>query len=300
MTTEIPSPVPSLARAWLMASRPATLPAAVVPVLVGTAVAVSRGHFHLLAFVAALLAAILIQIGTNLANDYFDFRKGADTSERLGPVRVTQSGLIPPETVRAGTLVIFGLAALVGLYLVTVGGLPILVVGVLSLISGVLYTGGPWPLAYNGLGDLFVFIFFGLVAVLGTEYLHAGSISTAGIIASLPVAMLVTAIIVVNNLRDIDTDRKAGKRTLAVRIGRPATRIEYHLLVAGSYLLLPLALLAGTLPAWSLLPWLTVPLALRLTRAVSTVEGRSLNSALAGTGRLHLLFGLLFAASLLP
>src|SRR5205085_2097069 len=167
---------------------------------------------------------------------YFDYQKGTDTEARLGPIRVTQSGLLPPETVRRATILTFGLAALVGLYLVAIGGWPILVAGLLSIAAGVLYTGGPWPFGYYGLGDLFVFIFFGLVAVLGTAYLHAGAVSGEALAAAIPVGFLVTAIIVVNNLRDIDTDRATGKRTLAVRIGRRATRLEYLLLVVGAYL----------------------------------------------------------------
>jgi 1,4-dihydroxy-2-naphthoate polyprenyltransferase len=298
MTIQAPSARPSRARAWLMAARPPTLPAAVVPVLVGTA-AVARLGFLPLAFGAALLAAVLIQIGTNFANDYFDFRKGADTAERLGPVRVTQSGLIAPTTVRSAMVLVFGLAALVGLYLIFVGGWPILVVGLLSIAAGVLYTGGPYPLAYHGLGDLFVFIFFGLVAVCGTAYLHTSAVPSVAWFAALPVALIVTAIIVVNNLRDIDTDRLARKHTLAVLIGRRATRFEYLLLVAGAYLLLPLGPLLGLANAWALLPLLTLPLAVALIRTVFTVEGRPLNRALAGTGRLHLLFGVLLTLGLL-
>lgn len=298
MATQAPSARPSTAKIWLMAARPPTLPAAVVPVLVGSA-AVAGMAFRPLPFVAALLAAVLIQIGTNFANDYFDFHKGADTAERLGPVRVTQSGLLPPSTVRAAMIVVFGLAALIGLYLVLVGGWPILAIGLLSIAAGVLYTGGPYPLAYHGLGDLFVFIFFGLVAVCGTAYLHTGTIPPAAWFAALPVAMIVTAIIVVNNLRDIDTDRLAGKHTLAVLLGRRATRAEYLALVALAYLLLPLGVLLGLMSAWALLPLLTLPLAVQMVRTVLAEQGRPLNRALAGTGRLHLLFGALFALGLL-
>jgi len=290
---------PGALRAWMMASRPPTLPAAIVPVLIGTAVALAQGAFRPWPFTAALFAAILIQIGTNFANDYFDFRKGADTPDRLGPVRVTQSGLIAPETVRNAMIIVFALAALLGLYLVFVGGLPILIIGLLSIAAGVLYTGGPFPLAYNGLGDLFVFIFFGLVAVIGTAYLHTDTVSALAIWASLPVAMLVTAIIVVNNLRDIDTDRVARKRTLAVLLGRRMTRSEYVILLLGAYAVLPIGWLIGIWSVWTWLPWLTLPLALPLMSIVLTETGRPLNRALAGTGRLHLLFGILFAASLL-
>jgi 1,4-dihydroxy-2-naphthoate octaprenyltransferase len=297
MTSQSTPVRPSRAQAWLMAARPPTLPAAVAPVLVGSA-AVARLGFQPLAFVAAMLAAVLIQIGTNLANDYFDFHKGADTAERLGPVRVTQSGLIPPETVRSAMVLVFGLAALVGLYLVFVGGWPILLIGLFSIAAGVLYTGGPYPLAYHGLGDLFVLIFFGLVAVCGTAYLHVGAVPPIAWFAALPVALIVTAIIVVNNLRDIDTDRLANKRTLAVLLGRRATRIEYLLLVAGAYLLLPFGPLLSLAGAWVLLPWLTLPLAVSLVRTVFREQGRPLNRALGGTGRLHLLFGALLAIGL--
>ena len=298
MATNAPLARPSTAKIWLMAARPPTLPAAVVPVLVGSA-AVAGMAFRPLPFVAALLAAVLIQIGTNFANDYFDFHKGADTAERLGPVRVTQSGLIAPDTVRNAMIGVFGLAALVGLYLVIVGGWPILVIGILSIAAGVLYTGGPFPLAYNGLGDLFVFIFFGLVAVCGTAYLHVGAVTGAAAFAALPVALIVTAIIVVNNLRDINTDRAARKHTLAVLLGPAATRAEYLLLVAGAYLLLPLGVLLGLAGRWSLLPLLTLPLAVPLARTVFAEQGRPLNRALAGTGRLHMIFGALLALGLL-
>jgi 1,4-dihydroxy-2-naphthoate octaprenyltransferase len=289
---------PGPLQTWVLAARVPTLPAAVVPVLVGTAAAWAEGQFRPLPFLAALVAALLIQIGTNLANDYFDFRKGADTADRLGPVRVTQSGLASPETVRNATILTFGLAALIGIYLTVVGGLPILVVGVLSIAAGVLYTGGPWPLAYHGLGDLTVFIFFGLVAVIGTAYLHAGSVSQLAAIAALPVAMLVTAILVVNNLRDIATDRVAGKRTLAVRLGQRGTRIEYLLLVGAAYLVPVIAWLAFGAPLSFLLPLLTLPLAIKLLRVVFTQEGRPLNAALAGTGRLHLVFGVLWGVGI--
>ena len=289
---------PGPIRTWILAARVPTLPAAIVPVLVGTATAWNAGAFRPGPFFAALVASLLIQVGTNLANDYFDFRKGADTSDRLGPVRVTQSGLVPPATVRWAAILTFGLAALIGVYLMTVGGLPILVIGLLSIAAGVLYTGGPWPLAYHGLGDLTVFLFFGLVAVVGTTYLHAGSASPAALVHALPVAALVTAILVVNNLRDIATDRIAGKRTLAVRLGPRGTRAEYLLLIAVAYLVPAGSWLATGSPGWFWLPWLTLPLAAKLIRTVVTQEGRPLNGALAGTGRLHLAFGILWAVSI--
>jgi 1,4-dihydroxy-2-naphthoate octaprenyltransferase len=286
---------PGPIRIWVLAARIPTLPAAVVPVLVGSAVAWAAGQFRPLPFVAAMVASLLIQVGTNLANDYFDFRKGADTAERLGPVRVTQSGLVRPQTVRTATIVTFGLAALIGIYLSVVGGLPILVVGLLSIAAGVLYTGGPYPLAYHGLGDLTVFIFFGLVAVIGTAYLHTGEVTTFAIVSALPVAALVTAILVVNNLRDIATDRAAKKRTLAVRLGPGGTRAEYLLLLSIAYLVPLASWLLLDIPRGFWLPWLTLPLAIHLMRVVLRHEGRPLNAALAGTGRLHLAFGILWA-----
>lgn len=299
MTTTAPLAI-SRARAWLLAARPATLPAAVAPVLVGTAVAIRASHLRALPFLAALIAAVLIQVGTNFANDLFDFHKGADTAARLGPTRVTQSGLISSRHVAWAMALTFGAAVLVGLYLVAVGGLPILLIGLASIASGLLYTGGPWPLGYHGLGDLFVFVFFGLVAVTGTYYVQAGSVSGAALVAAIPVGLLVTAILIVNNVRDIETDRVAGKRTLAVRLGRQATRVQYALFVTAAYVVPPLMFLAHA-ASWAFwLPWLTAPIAVRLIRTVATREdGPALNGALKGTGRLHMLFGLLFALSLL-
>jgi len=299
MTLSSPPRQVSMLRAWVLAARPPTLPAAVVPVLVGTASAARQGTFHLLPALVALLGALLIQIGTNLANDYFDFQHGADTAERLGPVRVTQSGLLAPSTVLGATIGVFAAAAICGLYLTSVAGLPILLIGILSILAGVLYTGGPWPLAYHGLGDLFVFIFFGLIAVMGSIYVQRQAIATGDAIVALPVALLVTAILVVNNLRDIDTDRRARKYTLAVLLGRRFARIEYATCLIGAYLLLPGSWLARLLPLGALLPILTLPLAVLLLRAAAAGEGRSLNATLAGTGRLHMLFGLLLALGLL-
>lgn len=286
-------------RAWAMAARPPTLPAAIVPVLVGTAVAAAVGSFRLLPFLAALIASTLIQVGTNFANDYFDFVKGADTHERIGPTRVTQSGLLQPAQVRNAMILTFGLAALFGLYLIFVGGWPILLVGVLSIAAGVLYTGGPWPLGYHGLGDVFVFVFFGLVAVCGTTYVQAGYVPLLAWLAALPVAGLVTAILVVNNLRDVRTDRAAGKHTLAVIFGPAFARAEYALLLVGAYALLPVIWLVGGASAWALLPLVSLPLALPLLRTVLREDGAPLNRALKGTGQLELVFGALLAIGLL-
>jgi len=286
---------------WIKAARVPTLPAAVVPVLVGTALAIGGHHFRPGVFAATLVASLLIQIGTNYANDYFDFRKGADTPDRLGPLRITSAGLVAPERVVTGAITCFALAGGIGVYLITVGGWPILVIGVASILAGVAYTGGPFPFGYYGLGDVICFFFFGMVAVMGTYYLEAGGVTSFCWLAAIPVACLVTAILVVNNLRDIDTDRAAGKMTLAARMGRPGTRIEFMALLLVAYAS-PFALAIAGATTWWLfwLPLTTVPLALPLMRAVGTrVDGPSLNLALKGAGRLHLVFGFLLAFSLL-
>ena len=299
MTIKVAPTAPGPFKTWLMAIRVPTLPAAVVPVLVGSATALADRQFNALAFVAALLASLLIQIGTNLANDYFDHQKGADTAERLGPTRVTQSGLVPPATVRNAMLLCFGCAALCGAVLIYIGGWPILLVGLLSIASGILYTGGPFPLGYNGLGDVFTFIFFGVVAVLGTDYLHTGAFRWVALLASLPVALLVTAIIVVNNLRDVPTDRKAGKHTLAVIFGERFARLEYDVLVVGAFLCLPVVWLGGGASPFTLLAWLSVPLALPMLKLIGNEQGQALNAGLRGTARLHMVFGALLALGLL-
>jgi 1,4-dihydroxy-2-naphthoate octaprenyltransferase len=289
----------SQGQAWVMAVRPKTLPAAIAPVLVGTALAWTDGVFAPLPALAALLAALLIQMGTNLANDYYDHMLGADVAGRKGPTRVAQSGLIPLARLRKGIVVTFGLAALVGIYLVWVGGWPILVIGIASLVSAIAYTGGPFPIGYHGLGDLFVFLFFGLAAVCGTYFVQALGLSPIVVLAAVPVGALTTAILVVNNLRDFDTDRQTGKRTLAVLIGPKVTRLEYLLLLAAAYAVPALAWLVGWATAWVLLPWLTLPLAVRLVRMVfQTAEGTALNKTLAGTANLDLLFGILFAVGI--
>lgn len=283
-----------------MAARPATLPASIAPVLVGTAAGVHEGAFSLLPFFSALIAAVLIQIGANLANDLFDFEKGADTSERLGPPRVTQQGLASPQQVRLAMILSFSAAMAIGLYLIAIGGWPILVIGVLCIAAGIAYTGGPWPLGYHGLGDLFVFLFFGLVAVIGSTYLQTGTLSLTAFAAALPVGCTVTAILVVNNLRDIETDRQAGKSTLAVRLGAPFTRAQYALLLLLPYVLVTGFVVGGVFPQTCWLVWLTLPLAVSLIRTVlGGTEGRALNAVLKGTGQLHLFFGIALAGALL-
>jgi 1,4-dihydroxy-2-naphthoate polyprenyltransferase len=288
---------------WLLAARPATLPAAIVPVVVGTAGGTAPFGSRAIiggSFLLALLTALLIQIGTNFANDVFDFRRGADTTERLGPLRVTQAGLLSPRQVLVATYLTFGLAALIGLYLVVFagGGAFILAIGGLSILAGLAYTGGPWPIGYHALGDVCVFIFFGLLAVVGSAYLQVPLVMSLDLWAAIPVGCLVTAILVVNNLRDIQTDRSVGKRTLAVVLGKRNTRLEYAVLVVVAYLTPLLLWLQGHLGAFFWLPWLSAPLAIWLVRYVSRTEGRPLNLALKRTGQLHLAFGLLFALAL--
>ena len=285
--------------AWLLAIRPKTLPAAVAPVAVGTAMAYSDNFFAALPACAALMGSLLLQIGVNLANDYFDFKKGIDDVKRLGPVRVTQSGLISPEKVKAGMLVTFFLAALTGIYLIMVGGLPILTVGIASILSALAYSGGPYPLASHGLGDLFVFIFFGLVAVCGTYYVQALTLTPLVVLASVPVGLLITAILVVNNLRDIQTDRKVGKRTLAVILGVTGSRIEYVLLLANSYLILLSLWLTGPFSPWIFLPLLSLFPAVKTSRMILNESGPILNEALAGTARTALVFSLLLSIGII-
>jgi 1,4-dihydroxy-2-naphthoate octaprenyltransferase len=293
-------PETPLWRAWLVAVRPKTLPAAVSPVVVGSALAVADEVFAPLPALAALLGALLIQIGTNLANDYFDHVKGTDVAGRKGPTRVAQSGLISLPHLRIGIGVTFLLATLVGLYLVVVGGWPILVIGVASLVAALAYTGGPFPIGYHGLGDLFVIVFFGLVAVCGTYYVQALSITGAVLLAAVPVGALTVAILVVNNLRDLDMDRQTGKRTLAVMVGPRATRFEYAALLAVAFAVPVVFWFRAWSSAWVLLPGLTLPLAVRLVRTIyETTDGPPLNKALAGTANLDLVFSSLFALGLL-
>ena len=284
-----------------MAARPRTLPAAVAPVLVGTAAAVEASdEFRLGAFLAALVGSIFIQIGTNLANDYSDAKRGADTVDRLGPVRVTAAGLVTPRRVLTATWVAFAVAVACGVYLAVVAGPVILAVGAVSILAGVLYTGGPRPYGYAGLGEAFVFLFFGLVAVNGSYFVQLERLDWLPFALSIPVGMLSTAILVVNNLRDTETDRRVGKRTLAVRLGRDRTRGLFTALVAGAYLVLAIGLLAADGPAWALLALLSAPRAAGPLRAVRTrMDGPSLNAALAGTGMVLGAFSVLLSAGLL-
>jgi 1,4-dihydroxy-2-naphthoate octaprenyltransferase len=287
-------------RIWLMAARPRTLPAAIAPVLVGTALA-GFGHvFHPLRFLAALLGAVFIQVGTNLSNDYSDARRGADAEDRLGPVRVTAGGLVPPKQVLIATYVSFGLAVLAGVYLIVVAGWLLLVIGAASILAGVLYTGGPRPYGYEGLGELFVFLFFGVVAVAGSFFVQVKHLDWEAFALSVPVGLLAAAILVVNNIRDIDSDRRASKRTLAVKLGRPRTRLLFAGVVYLAFLLAPVTWIFGPVKPWVMLTWLALPLAAAVVRIVRTrTDGPSLNGALARSGMLQLAFCVLLSVGLL-
>jgi 1,4-dihydroxy-2-naphthoate octaprenyltransferase len=281
--------------AWILAVRPRTLVCSLVPVLVGAAAAGTS--IAVLPALAALLGALLIQIGTNFANDVFDAEKGADREDRLGPARTVASGLITPAAMRRAIILTFGLAALVGSYLASVGGLPIVLIGVASVVSGLAYTGGPYPLGYHGLGDLFVLVFFGPVAVCGTSLVASGAVPVEAALASIPVGALATTILVVNNVRDRDTDVVAGKRTLAVRFGRRTAEREDLALLAVSYAA-PVLLVALTGSPFLLLPLLSLPLAIRHHRELCQREGRALNPTLGGAAILLTVHGLLLAIGL--
>ncbi len=285
-----------------MAARPRTLPAAIAPVLVGTAAAVEwAGRLPRVgAFLAALVGSIFIQIGTNLANDYSDAKRGADTVDRLGPVRVTSAGLVTPQRVLVATWVAFGVAIACGIYLTAVAGIVILLIGAVSIAAGVLYTGGPRPYGYAGLGEVFVFLFFGLVAVNGSYYVQIEQLDALPLGLSIAIGFLATAILVVNNVRDIETDRRAGKNTLAVRMGRHNAVILYRLLVLGAYVVLPIALIAGNASQLPLIAFASLPMALKPLRTMSNrTDGPALNAALAGTGALLGAFSLLVSLGLI-
>ena len=286
--------------AWMLATRPRTLPAAVAPVVLGSAVAVADKSFVWLPAVAALIVALLLQIGVNLANDYFDYLKGIDTQDRLGPLRVTQSGLIPANQVKAGIILTLILSLIPGLYLITVGGLPVFIIGLACICAALAYSGGPFPLASHGLGDLFVFIFFGLVAVCGTYYVQALHLRPLVWLMGVIEGLLITAILVVNNLRDIESDRQAGKRTLAVIIGDRGSKIEYVLLLAGAYIIPIILWLGGRMSAWVLLPLLSLPIALSLIHLIwKNPADPILNQGLARTAKLTLIYSLLLSLGII-
>ena len=245
-----------------------------------------------------LLGALLLQIGSNLANDVFDFQRGADAPDRLGPLRVTQAGLLTPAQVLRGMWIVFALSLIPGLYLAARGGWPVVAIGVSAIAAAILYTGGPLPYGYKGLGEMFVFVFFGLVAVSGTYYVQTSTLSWLAIAAGIPIGLLTSAILGVNNLRDIGPDQAAGKITLAVRLGMRGARIEYLLLLGMAFAAPPALFATGLASAWVMLTWLSLPLAERQARIVVTQSGAALNAALAGTAMLTFVFSVLFAAGL--
>lgn len=291
-------PAPGSLSAWVLAARLKTLPAGAAPVLVGSAACAAEGSFALLPALAALFGALWIQVGTNFANDLFDYLKGADTEERAGPARAMQAGLLTKRQVTVGTVASFAFAALCGVYLIYVAGWPIVIIGVASILSGLAYTGGPWPLGYHGLGDLFVFIFFGLVAVTGTHFVQSGEWSLLALLCAIPVGFLSTAILVVNNTRDARTDVKADKRTLVVRFGERFGRREYAALVWGAP---AMSFVIGHMlqSLWIFLTLLAVPLAFKLTRKMYRTEpGPALNPLLGQTAQLLLAYSILLSAGL--
>lgn len=287
-------------QAWVLAARVPTLPAAIAPVVVGSAAAAHEGMFEVVGAAGALIVALAIQVGTNFANDAFDFLRGADTVRRLGPPRVTQAGLLSARDVLRGAYLCFGVAAVVGLYFVTRFGWPVLIAGLLAIGAGLGYTAGPWPIAYHGLGEVFVFVFFGLVAVAGTAFVQMGRITTLALGAAVPVGLLCTAILIVNNLRDVETDRVAGKHTLAVLLGPTITRGLYLGCLLAAAAAPALLHAAGHIGSRYWMPWLTLPLTVTLVRSVRAgADAGTLNAALKTTARLHLFFAVLLAVSLL-
>lgn len=284
---------------WVLASRPKTLLAAVVPVIIGSALASNRGVFHLGAALVALFCSTLIQVATNFVNDLYDHFKGADTHERVGPQRALATGLITVPEMKIGIIISFGLAFLLGLYLVYLGGWIILLIGILSIIAGIAYTAGPYPLAYNGLGDVFVFVFFGLVGTVGTFYVQAHYLEPIVFWASIPVGALITNILVVNNYRDIDQDRAASKFTLAVKFGEKFTRLQYSLFMLLSYIVPFVAFFTFKRELIILLPLLSIPLGIKLIKMIYTLKGTDLNKTLELTAKLSALYGFLFAIGIL-
>lgn len=292
---------PSAIQAWWLAARPKTLSVSLAPVMVGTALAwLETGAVLWLPALAALAGAMLIQIGTNLHNDAADFARGADTAERLGPARAVASGWLHAKTVEGAALGCFALAMLCGIYLAWHAGWPIVVLGLASLISGWAYTGGPRPLAYSGLGELFVWLFFGLGAVMGSYYLQTFRLDWGVFLAASMLGSLAAAVIVVNNYRDLDGDRRIGKNTLAVRLGREGSQVEYGLLLFLPYLLLPVLSNLTGMQWGAVLPFLSLPWAMMLLRRfVTEPAGPVFNRILAQTAQLQLVFGALLVLGIL-
>jgi len=280
---------------WILASRPKTLPAAFVPVIVGSSLAVQKGKLNIIASVIALVCSLLIQIGTNFTNDLYDYYKGADEHERKGPLRVLTAGLVSPGQMKFAIIFVFGLTFLLGLYLVYLRGPIILAIGVLSIIAGIAYTAGPYPLAYNGLGDVFVFLFFGVFGTIGTYFLHFGYFSLESLIASIPVGALITNILIVNNYRDIEEDKLVGKNTLAVLLGRTFSKYQYLFFLVISFVTPAVLFSTNNYKFWVFLPYVTIPIAIKLMQMLNKSKGEELNVALALTAKFSALFGLLFS-----
>jgi 1,4-dihydroxy-2-naphthoate polyprenyltransferase len=286
-------------QSWFLAARSKTLLAAVVPVMVGSSLAIYSGFFFLPYSIVALLCSILIQIGTNYTNDLYDYLKGSDTKERKGPIRVLSAGLISVQEMKRGIFIVFLITFLLGLYLVYSAGWVILIIGLISIVAGLAYTAGPFPLAYNGLGDVFVFLFFGIVGTMGTFYLHHQQFTLLSFIISLPVGALITNILIVNNYRDIDEDRAAGKKTLAVILGNTFSKIEFIVLLIISFLV-PLSLFfTYDFSYWIFLPYLTIPIAIILIKMLNEYRGKELNKTLELTAKFSALYGLLFSIGII-
>lgn len=277
---------------WLLAIRPKTLMASVAPVLAGSSIAVYEGHWSLLNGLLALFGALLLQIESNFVNDYFDWKKGSDTKSRLGPTRVTSAGLIKPRSMKRAIALVALSAVVIGALLVASAGWEILAIGIAGLLCAFLYTAGPLPLAYLGLGDVFVFIFFGVIAVTGTTFVHTGAWSETALLASIPIGLVAVAILLVNNVRDFQEDSRSQKKTLVVRLG-----VGFGQKAFGACVILPpvyVAALAltGTLPLKTLLTLVTLPMGASLYWQVLNLKGASLNILLAQTGKLLFLFSL--------
>jgi 1,4-dihydroxy-2-naphthoate octaprenyltransferase len=290
---------PSKFESWILASRPRTLLAAVVPVMVGSALAISLNKFSLILSLIAMLCSILIQVGTNFTNDLYDYLKGTDKEDRIGPRRVLVSGLISTSEMKLGIITVFGIAFLLGLYLVYAAGIVILIIGVISILAGLAYTAGPYPLAYNGLGDIFVFVFFGIVGTTGTYYLHHQEFSLLSFLIAIPVGALITNILVVNNYRDIEEDREANKYTLAVKLGKKFTRFQFINSITISYLILIIIYFNYDFTYWIFLPLISLPIAVFLIKTIQTLEGEGLNKTLELSAKYAALFGLLFSLGLI-
>ncbi len=285
--------------AWILASRPKTLLAALVPVIIGTSIAIYSGKENFLAALIALICSVLIQVGTNFVNDLYDFLSGADNEERKGPVRVLASNLITTNEMKTAIIIVFIVTFILGLYLVHISTYITLLIGLLSIFAGIAYTAGPYPLAYNGLGDVFVFLFFGVIGTVGTYYVQAVEVTPLAFWASIPVGALITNILVVNNYRDIEEDRTVGKNTLSVKMGKKFTRYQYLVFVVLSYLVLFVVYFTFKRSIYIFLPFLTIPMAVKLIKMIFTYQGEQLNKTLELTAKLSAIYGLLFAVGIL-